>query len=412
MMKKIYLISFAAVAWLSACTTGEHKLATGPWLGVIQLDSTGGKLDVPFNFELKNDSGTYSMTIRNADELINVDEVELVGDTLRARLPVFTSELVAYCGDSLKGFYYPKGVQAGTRYKFYALAGQIDRFPWYSEPPAFNITGRWWFIENPGSPDSTVMVAELKQDGSRVTGTILSTTGDYRYFEGKVSGNRFYFSKNDGAQTIIVKGEISDENTMVNGVISGSPKWVSPWRAAKDPQAKLPEADKLVRVKKGFDTFEFAGKDINGNMVKSSDEKFRGKVLAVLAGGSWCPNCLDEGRYYKQLYEKYRDQGFEVVSLCFEDKTFKESQPKIERFAKSIGAAYTFLYVAPRGLEQRDSVLYAIEGQMAYPTSMILDRKGKIRRVETGFSGPGTGEHFVTFAKETEELVKLLLEER
>ena len=199
---------------------------------------------------------------------------------------------------------------------------------------------------------------------------------------------------------------------MVNGVISGSPKWVSPWRAAKDPQAKLPEADKLVRVKKGFDTFEFAGKDINGNMVKSSDEKFRGKVLAVLAGGSWCPNCLDEGRYYKQLYEKYRDQGFEVVSLCFEDKTFKESQPKIERFAKSIGAAYTFLYVAPRGREQRDSVLYAIEGQMAYPTSMILDRKGKIRRVETGFSGPGTGEHFVTFAKETEELVKLLLEER
>ncbi len=179
-----------------------------------------------------------------------------------------------------------------------------------------------------------------------------------------------------------------------------------------NPSAALADPYGLSALKEGFTTLDFSFPNLDGNPVSLADSRYKGKVVIVSILGSWCPNCLDEGRYYKQLYEKYRDQGFEVVSLCFEDKTFKESQPKIERFAKSIGAAYTFLYVAPRGLEQRDSVLYAIEGQMAYPTSMILDRKGKIRRVETGFSGPGTGEHFVTFAKETEELVKLLLEER
>lgn len=407
-MKKLFAIVLAVTAM--ACSK-NNDVTPGSWLGVIRMDSIPGKLDVPFNMEVRVDNGKVQLTVRNADEQIDITEVERVGDSLHAKFPTFTSELVMAINDSLIGYYYPKGVKDGRRYRFYAIKGETDRFPWFTPEPQFNITGRWWFIENPGTIDSTVMVAELKQDGSRVTGTILSTTGDYRYLEGKVAGNMFYFSKCDGAQSIIVRGEIADSTRMINGLISGSPRWVSSWRAVRDENAKLPEAESLVWVRKGFSTFEFAGIDLNGNRITSNDEQFKGKVLAVLAGGSWCPNCLDEGRFYKTMYEKYRDKGFEVVSLCFEDKTFDESQPKIKRFAQSIGANYTFLYVAPRGRQQRDSVLYALEGQMAYPTSMILDRNRKIRRVETGFSGPGTGEHYRKFARDTEELIVKLLNE-
>lgn len=408
-MKKLVVIVLAILAM--ACSR-NNDVTPGWWLGVIQMDSIPGRLDVPFNFEVKNDNGKIQLTVRNADELIAITEVERMDDSLLAKFPTFTSELVMAINDSLSGYYYPKGTKDGRRYKFFAIKGETDRFPWFEEQPKFNVTGRWWFIENPGTADSTVMVAELKQDGSRVIGTILSTTGDYRYLEGKVAGNMFYFSKCDGAQSIIVRGEITDSTTMENGLISGSPRWVSAWRAMRDDKAQLPEAESLVWVRKGYSTFEFAGTDLNGNRVPSNDERFKGKVLAVLAGGSWCPNCLDEGRFYKTMYEKYRNKGFEVVSLCFEDKTFEAAQPKIKRFAQSIGADYTFLYVAPRGREQRDSVLYALEGQMAYPTSMILDRNGKIRRVETGFSGPGTGEHYQKFARETEELIVKLLNEK
>ncbi|MEJ5316137.1 MAG: TlpA disulfide reductase family protein [Tenuifilum sp.] len=408
-MKKLVVIVLAILAM--ACSR-NNDVTPGWWLGVIQMDSIPGRLDVPFNFEVKNDNGKIQLIIRNADELIAITEVERMDDSLLAKFPTFTSELVMAINDSLSGYYYPKGTKDGRRYKFFAIKGETDRFPWFEEQPKFNVTGRWWFIENPGTADSTVMVAELKQDGSRVIGTILSTTGDYRYLEGKVAGNMFYFSKCDGAQSIIVRGEITDSTTMENGLISGSPRWVSAWRAMRDDKAQLPEAESLVWVRKGYSTFEFAGTDLNGNRVTSNDERFKGKVLAVLAGGSWCPNCLDEGRFYKTMYEKYRNKGFEVVSLCFEDKTFEAAQPKIKRFAQSIGADYTFLYVAPRGREQRDSVLYALEGQMAYPTSMILDRNGKIRRVETGFSGPGTGEHYQKFARETEELIVKLLNEK
>lgn len=408
-MKRAIVI---AMAWAAFACSTKNELTPGSWLGIIQMDSIPGKLDVPFNMEVKVDNGNVQLTVRNADEHITISEVERVDDSIFAKFPTFTSELVMAVNDSLNGYYYPKGVKDGRRYKFYALKGESDRFPWYTDQPKFNITGRWWFIENPGKTDSTIMVAEFKQNGSRVTGTILSTTGDYRYLEGKVAGNMFYFSKCDGAQSIIVRGQITDSATMVNGLISGSPHWVSVWRAIRDDKAKLPESESLVWVRKGYSTFDFAGTDLNGNRVTSNDKRFKGKVLAVLAGGSWCPNFLDESRFYKTMYEKYRDKGFEVVSLCFEDKTFEAAQPKIKRFAHSIGAKYTFLYVSPRGRKQRDSVLYALEGQMAYPTSMILDRNGKIRRVETGFSGPGTGEHYQKFARETEDLIVKLLDNK
>jgi len=404
-------LTIIMVALMAISCSNKSELTQGPWLGVIQMDSIPGKLDVPFNIMVNVDNGKVHLTVRNADELIDITEVERIGDTLIAKFPTFTSELVMAVNDSLSGYYYPKGVKEGHRYRFFAIQGETDRFPWFTEQPNFDISGRWWFIENPGTPDSTVMVAELKQEGARVTGTILSTTGDYRYLEGKVAGNMFYFSKNDGAQTIIIRAEIVDSTAITNGLISGSPRWISTWRAQRDHNAQLPKSESLVWVRNGYSTFDFAGLDLEGNSVSSSDPKFNGKVLAVLAGGTWCPNCLDEGRYYKQLYDKYSKQGFEVVSLCFEDKTFETSQPKIHRFARGIEASYTFLYVAPRGRQQLDSVLYPLEGQLAYPTSLILDRNGKIRRVETGFSGPGTGEHFTIFAREMENLIAKLLNE-
>ena len=31
--------------------------------------------------------------------------------------------------------------------------------------------------------------------------------------------------------------------------------------------------------------------------------------------GTWCPNCMDETSFYKELYSKYHDQGLEVISI-------------------------------------------------------------------------------------------------
>lgn len=410
-MKKLFIIAIAALAMVSCGKKSEMK--QGPWLGVIQIDTADKSMDLPINMSYSvSDQGVQQMVITNADEKIVIDEITKSGDTLFIKLPVFTSEIVAvFKNDSLVGKYYPKGIAMGNPYKFYAVAGVIDRFPWYTNEATYNVTGRWKVIENPGTADSTIMVGEFIQTGNKVTGTFLNTTGDYRYLEGKVSDNKFFLSAVDGSHTFILTAELTDPNTMENGRFMGSPKWVSKWRAKRNDKIELPTSEQLVKVKKGFSTFDFSGIDMNGQTVTSKDDRFKGKVVAALAGGSWCPNCLDEAKLFSQLYSKYKDQGFEVVALNFEDKTFEPSKKKMERFIKQTGANYTFLYVSPRGGAKRDSVLYPVEGKMAFPTGLILDRKGNIRRVETGFSGPGTGEHYTKFVDETTKLIELLLSE-
>jgi len=48
---------------------------------------------------------------------------------------------------------------------------------------------------------------------------------------------------------------------------------------------------------------------------------------------------------------------------------------------------------------------------IAYPTTLFLDKESAIRKVETGFSGPGTGEHHARWADETRRFIEELLKE-
>ena len=48
--------------------------------------------------------------------------------------------------------------------------------------------------------------------------------------------------------------------------------------------------------------FRFAFPDLTGKMVSNTDERFRGKVVIVAIGGSWCPNCHDEAPFLVELY--------------------------------------------------------------------------------------------------------------
>ena len=413
MKLKSLIVGALAIAAAAACSKKPAELAQGPWLGVLVVDSTEQGMEVPFNMNVyKTAAGLDSVEIVNAGEKIAITEITRSGDTLTMQLPVFTSEIVAVVGaDSLKGCYYPKGKENGTCYKFYAVKGITDRFPAATEAATANIQGRWEVIENPGTPDSTVMVGEFKQEGAKVTGTWLNTGGDMRYLEGKISGNKLMLSAVDGAHTLIMTGEVTADGKIANGKFMGSPKWKSVWTAVKNDNANLPTVESLIHLKKGPKTFQFACVNLKGDTVKLSDNQFKGKVVIVTASGSWCPNCMDETRFFSELYTKYNAKGLEIVALCFEGKDLESSKKAMERFAKQTGANYTFLYAGPRGKETKDKVLYNLEGQVAFPTSIFINRKGEIVKLHTGFSGPGTGEHYTQLVEETTALVEKLLKE-
>lgn len=49
---------------------------------------------------------------------------------------------------------------------------------------------------------------------------------------------------------------------------------------------------------------------------------------------------------------------------------------------------------------------------MSRRTAILIDRKGEVREIHTGFSGPATGKHYEEYVKEFPSQVEQLLGER
>ena len=49
---------------------------------------------------------------------------------------------------------------------------------------------------------------------------------------------------------------------------------------------------------------------------------------------------------------------------------------------------------------------------MSYPTSIFIDRNGKIRKIRTGFYGPGTGAYYTKYIEDTNRFIEMLLAEK
>ena len=49
---------------------------------------------------------------------------------------------------------------------------------------------------------------------------------------------------------------------------------------------------------------------------------------------------------------------------------------------------------------------------MSYPTTIFIDKKGKVREIHTGFSGPGTGKYYDEFVTEFNQLMDKLISEK
>src|SRR4029453_8575908 len=86
------------------------------------------------------------------------------------------------------------------------------------------------------------------------------------------------------------------------------------------PQAQSALVEKQTVMKNAAAPFAFACTSLTGEMVRNTDDRFKGKALAVDIMGTWCHNCMDESPVLDELYRQYRKDGFEVVGLSFEIK--------------------------------------------------------------------------------------------
>ncbi|MES2278417.1 MAG: TlpA disulfide reductase family protein [Bacteroidota bacterium] len=403
-MKKVLFL--LVVAAISACTSAPSKLKTGIWRGALKL-KTGAEL--PFNFEVRDTAGKQQLAIINGSEHFLVPDVRLDGDSVFIKMPLFDSEFKLKQQDGkLEGKWIKHLAQKDNELEFTAAPGQSFRFFDAPDKPAANVSGRWSAVfTSDGVRDTTV--GEFKQSGNKVTGTFLTTTGDYRYLEGAVNGDKLYLSCFDGGHAFLFTADIRDSLNLNNGKFG-----TDTWEAVKNEKAKLPDAYSLTALKPGFKKLAFTFKGMNGKPVSLTDERFKNKVVIVQFMGSWCPNCMDETSYLVSYYKKYHPKGVEIVGLAYERTTdFARSQKTLAQLKARFNIPYPLLITGfTNDKKETAKSLPMLANFLAFPTTVIIDKKGDVRKIHTGYSGPGTGEHYVAFVNEFEKLTDDLLAEK
>lgn len=75
--------------------------------------------------------------------------------------------------------------------------------------------------------------------------------------------------------------------------------------------------EKLERVQAGQPIIDFTQNDLDGNPVTLA-QLAEGKLLLVDFWASWCPDCRKANPEVVAAYQKYHDQGFDVLGVSFD----------------------------------------------------------------------------------------------
>ena len=404
-MKKIIAVLSVVLLWSCAEEKKAQVLENGTYRAVLTVQDDK---ELPFIFEV--DSPT-SFTMFNAEEAIEITDITYKNDSIYIKNPVFEGYFAAvFEGKNLKGEFIKESLE---RYvPFTAEFENTTRFTNVSQSTK-NSSGIWEMVFSKDiEGDEYIAKGIFEQNGDKVTGTIRTTTGDYRYLEGVMDDDELKLSTFDGAHAFLFTAKVTD-STLEGSFYSGN-HWKEPFIAKRNETYELPDANTLTFLKDGYDRFEFSFPDASGNMVSLSDERFKDKAVVVQIMGTWCPNCLEESKYYTQFYDAHKDKAIEFVALAFEyAKTKEKAFAGIERLRTQLDIKYPIL-LAQYETEDKakaNEKLPMLNHVLSYPTTIFIDKIGEVRRIHTGFNGEATGKKYTEFKTEFESFVAELLAE-
>ena len=412
-LRYLIYLSFCLPLFFPSCKCGtniskKYLLSYGEWRGSFSSD--GG--EIPFLFELKlKDNDSISFTVLNNGEKITSNRIDIIGDSIIIEMPVYESVIIAKISgpnfDTLVGSWIKTKYDVETKIPFKAVAG--GKYTFLSKKNGFgsNVQGKWMakFISD---SDSEEAIGTFTQESLEVRGTFLTSTGDYRYLGGILDVDTLLLSCFDGSSSYLFKLHVKDSKEM-SGHIYYAGKGSSQIVATKSDLPVIKEVlPKLIKGKSPLDlTFEtFGEKKIDMKTFAAN------KVTIIQILGTWCHNCIDETKYLQELNQKYASKGLNIIGLSFERTNIKEKAfDNIRKLKEEYNVTYPLCVAGTTKKESIAEALPFVESIPAFPTGFILNKKGEIVKMHSGFPGPSTKEYYQAYCKEMDILIQSLLAE-
>lgn len=407
-MAALLRVTLAALlaAALFGCGGKVAEPVPGRYRAVLELP--GGP--APFGLEVSRQDGRYVLMLANGAERTVVDDVHIENGELTAVFPGYEN--------SLRARMRPGGlegavtlIKAGGHEQvipFEATLGETWRF--CEQPPAehANVGGRWKAVLTNDEGETTTAVVLLEQERDRVTGTVMTPTGDHRFLEGQVHGDELQLSTFAGGLAYLYRLTVNADGELAGDYWQGL-AWHEKVSAKRNDTATLEGFGRQSTLKGDATRLDFTFPDVEGEPVSLSDERFRGKVVLVTLGGTWCPNCHDEAKFLVPFYREYRHKGFEIIALMFERHAdFDKAAGAVRRYREDLGIEFPTL-IAGTADAEAGKALPSLSGIYGYPTAILIDRQGNVRDIHTGFTGPATGAEYDLYVTEFRARIDELL---
>src|SRR5690606_4429336 len=118
--------------------------------------------------------------------------------------------------------------------------------------------------------------------------------------------------------------------------------------------------------------------------------------------------------FFSEYSKLNSEKDVEFVALAFENaKTDSLAFGAIKRLKDRLGLDYPILlaqYGSTNKVEAQKK-LPMLNHVLSYPTTIFIDKTGKVRKIHTGFNGPATGEKYLDFKDDFKTFVDGLLAE-
>ncbi|MFT3947813.1 MAG: TlpA disulfide reductase family protein [Agriterribacter sp.] len=127
-------------------------------------------------------------------------------------------------------------------------------------------------------------------------------------------------------------------------------------------------------LKVGAHATDIIGNDFLNKELKLSD--YKNKVVLLDFWASWCAPCRDSNKKLKKLFQKYNQNGFEIISFSI-DTDLDDWKNASEK------DSITWINISDlKGLYSKHAASYKIR---AIPKSFLIDKNGTIMQIFTGF---------------------------